>query len=44
MKINLKNFRGAKKYYLSSISLPLYVNIKINEVKKISKLIVNYLN
>ncbi len=44
IKINLKNFRGAKKYYLSSISLPLYVNIKINEVKKISKLIVNYLN
>ena len=43
LKINLENFIGAKKYYNTSISLPLYFDLKLNEVRKISRLIINYL-
>ena len=43
LKINLKKFHGAKKYYTSSISLPLYLDLKKSDVKNISKLIINYL-
>ena len=44
LKINFKNFPGTKKYYSSSISLPLYVNLKQSEVQRITKTIVKYLN
>lgn len=42
--MNLNKFSGAKKYYSSSISLPLYVSLKVKDVIKISKLIVEYLD
>ena len=41
-KINSKNFPNSKLYYIKSVSLPLYSELKLIDVKKICTLIVKY--
>jgi len=43
LNLNFNDFIGAKNYYKSSISIPLYVDLKLFQIKKICKLILNYL-
>ena len=47
-KFNIYNkkikFVGAESYYKNSISIPLYVGLKIKTQERIIKIIKNYLN
>ena len=42
LKLKLKNFEGAEYYYKNFISLPLFVDLKKTEIKKICNIISNF--
>ena len=42
LNLKLKNFEGAEYYFKNFISLPLYVDLKKTEIKKICNIISNF--
>ena len=44
LNLKLKEFEGAEYYFKNFISLPIYVNLKKTEIKKICKIILNFYN
>ena len=37
------SYPGSIKYFSNAISLPIYYNLKVNELKKIASVILNYI-
>ena len=42
-EFNLKSYKGSLEYYEKNLSLPMYVSLKLNDVKYITGVIKNFL-
>jgi dTDP-4-amino-4,6-dideoxygalactose transaminase len=43
-ELNLKLYKGTMEYYQKNLSLPMYVSLKLDDVKYIASIIKNALN